>query len=65
VEKLEGKIPLGSPRRRCVDNSRMVLWGELLYRAMVGISEGKKPLGRNRLKFVDNIKMDLCEEWGA
>ena len=28
VGKPEGKKPLGRPRRRCVDNIRMDLWGE-------------------------------------
>ena len=29
VGKLEEKRPLGRPRRRCVDNIRMDLWGEV------------------------------------
>ena len=31
----EGKRPLGRPRRRWVDNIRMDLWGEGLYRVLV------------------------------
>ena len=36
VGKPEGKRPLGRPRRRWVDNIRMDLWGEGVYRVLVG-----------------------------
>ena len=35
VEKPEGKRPLRRPRRRWVDNIRMDLWGEEMYRVLV------------------------------
>jgi hypothetical protein len=41
VEKPEGKRPLGRPRRRCVDNVRMVL-GETVWSGVdwVGLAQG-------------------------
>jgi hypothetical protein len=39
----------------------MDLWGEGVYRVLVGKPEGKRPLGRPRGRWVDNIRMDL---WG-
>ena len=44
---------------------RMDLWGEGVYRVLVGKPEGKRPLGRPRSRWVDNIRMDLWEEWGV
>jgi hypothetical protein len=41
----EGKKPLGRRRRRMLDNIRMALWGEGLYRFLEGKPEGKRPLG--------------------
>ena len=63
--KLEGKGPLGRPRRRWVDNIRMDLWGEGVYRVLVGKPEGRRPLGRPRRRWVDNIRMDLWGEGGV
>ena len=59
VVKLEGKRPLGRPRRRCVDNIRMDLWGEGVYRVLVGEPEGKSSQGRPRRRWVYNFRMDL------
>jgi len=39
VVKLEGKRPLGKPRRRWVDNIRVGLWGDVKYRVLVGKPE--------------------------
>jgi len=39
----------------------MDLWGEEVYRVLVGKLEGKIPLGRLRRRWVDNIRMGL---WG-
>jgi len=61
VWKPEGKRPLGRPRRRCVDNIRMDLWEERMYRVLVGKPVEKKPLGRPRRRCVFNIRMGL---WG-
>jgi len=35
------------------------LWGEGVYKFLLGIPEGKRPLGRPRRRWVDNIRMDL------
>jgi len=35
----------------------MNLWGEGVFRVLVGIPEGKRTLGRPRRKCVDNIRM--------
>jgi hypothetical protein len=39
----------------------MALWGEGVYRVLVGKPEGKRPLGRPRRRCVGNIRMDLHE----
>ena len=62
VVKPEGKRPLEIPRRKCVDNIRMDLWEEGMYRGLVGKMEGKRPLGRPRSRWVDNIRMYLLGE---
>jgi hypothetical protein len=36
VGKLEGKRPLGRPRLKWVSNITMDLWGEGVYRVLVG-----------------------------
>ena len=41
VGKPEGKKPLGRRRRRCVDNIRMDLFGDVVHRVLVGKPEGK------------------------
>ena len=46
--KPEGKSKLGRPRRRWVDNIRMDVWGEGVYRDLVVKPEGKRPLGTPR-----------------
>ena len=43
VGKLEGKRPLGRPRRKWLINIRMDLWGEGVYRFLVDKPEGKRP----------------------
>jgi len=48
-----------------LDNIRMDLWGEGLYRVLVGKPEGKRQLGRPRRRWVDNIRMDLWGEGGV
>jgi hypothetical protein len=40
----------------------MYLWGEAVYRVLVGKLEGKVPLRRRRLRWVFNIRMDLSGE---
>ena len=45
VGKPEGKRPLGRPRRRWVDNIRMDMWGERVYRVLVGETGGKESTG--------------------
>jgi hypothetical protein len=39
----------------------MDLWGEGVYRVMVGKPEGKIPLGKSKRRWVYNSRMDL---WG-
>jgi hypothetical protein len=80
VGKPEGKSPLGSPRRRWLDNIKMnpveVGWCDVdwecstngekrnAYR-LAGKPEGKRPLGRPRRRWLDNIARDLVEvKWG-
>ena len=41
VGKLEGKIPLGRPKRRWVDSIRMYQWGEGGVYVLVGESVAK------------------------
>ena len=55
VWKPEGKRPLGTPRRRWVDNIRLDLWG------LGSETGGKETAGGPRLICVDNIWMGL---WG-
>ena len=64
VRKPEGKRPLARPRSRWVDNITMDLYGEGVYRVLVGKPEGKRPLERTRSRWVDNIRMDLWGEGG-
>jgi hypothetical protein len=45
-----------------VNNNRLGLWGEGVYRVLVGKPEGKEPLWRPRPKCVDNSRLDLWEE---
>ena len=59
VEIPEERRPLGRPRHRWVDNIWMDLWGEGVYRMLLGKLEGKRPLGRTRHRWVANIRMDL------
>ena len=59
--KPEERRPLGRPRRRWVDNIRTDLWGEWVYRFLVGKPEGRRPLGRRRRRWVDNIRMDMWD----
>ena len=37
------------------------VWGEEVYRVLLGKPEGRRPLGRPRCRWVDNIRMDLKE----
>ena len=53
---------MGRPKHRWVDNIRMDLWGEEVYRVLVGKTECKRPLGRTRRRWVDNIRMGLRGE---
>jgi hypothetical protein len=48
VGKPKGKRLLGRPRRSWLDNVRMDLWEEGVYRVWGGKWEGKRPLGRPR-----------------
>ena len=45
VGKLEGKRPLARPTRRWVDNIRMDLWGQEVYRVYFG-ETGRKETTR-------------------
>jgi len=59
VRKPEVKRLLGRPRRRWLDNIRLDLLGEWVYRVLLGKLEGKSPLGRPRRRWVDIIRLDL------
>jgi len=48
-----------------VDNITTDLWGEGVYRVLLGKLEGKRPLGKPRRRLVDNIRMDLWGEVGV
>ena len=45
VGKLEGKRPLGRPRRRCVENIRIDPWGEGSVYVLGGDTGGKESTG--------------------
>ena len=64
LEKLEGKSPLWRPRRRWVNDIRIDLWGEVVYRFFVGKPQGESQLGRPRRTCVDNIRKDIRGEVG-
>jgi hypothetical protein len=48
-----------------VDNIRLDLWGESVYRFFVGKPDGKIPMGRPTSRWVDNIRMDLSGDVGV
>ena len=60
-EETGGKETIGRPRRRWVDNIRMDLCREGVYRVLEEKPKGKRPLGRPGRSWVGNIGMDL---WG-
>jgi hypothetical protein len=43
--KPAGKIPLWKPRRRCLENIRMDLWGDVGLYVLVGETGGKETTG--------------------
>jgi len=48
-----------------VENIRMGLRGDGMYRVLVGKPGGKRPMGRPRHRSVDNIRKDLWGEGGV
>ena len=59
VGKIEGKRPLGSPRRRWVNNNRIDMLGEGVYWVLVGKPYGKRALGRPGRRMVYNFRIDV------
>jgi hypothetical protein len=57
VGKLQGKSPLGGPRRGWEYTIKMD-GGQNVHRVLLRKPEGKRPLERPRRRWEDNIKID-------